>query len=90
MEQVALRAGPTPLANSTVAVLPALLLALPLTATASSLAVLDFELKDLTLNPDLSAETRRAATLRPLLVERLAGYHQLDVRDNPASAAICP
>jgi len=66
----------------------ALLLTLPLAAAASGLAILEFELKDLTLNPDLDAETRRTASLRPLLAERLAQYHGLEIVDNPASAAI--
>ncbi len=65
-----------------------LLLFLPLTASAASIAVLDFELNDLTLNPNLIEETERAATLRPLLVERLSDHHNITVIENPASARI--
>ncbi len=57
-------------------------------ASASDIAVLEFELNDLTLNPDLAEETKRTATLRPLLVRQLAGHHNINVIENPASARI--
>ena len=65
-----------------------LLLVAPSMVSARGVAVLEFELNDLTLNPDLSMETRRTATLRPLLVAQLAGQHGLDLVENPASAVI--
>ncbi|MBX2879110.1 MAG: DUF3280 domain-containing protein [Granulosicoccus sp.] len=55
-------------------------------AAASGIAVLEFELKDLTLNPAIAAEKERVATLRPLLVERLIEHHSLAVVENPESA----
>jgi len=57
-------------------------------ASAAPIAVLEFELNDLTLNPDVAAESARAASLRPLLVERLKEYHNIEVVDNPPRAAI--
>ena len=60
----------------------------PLVATADGIAVLDFELNDLTLNPNLVEETERTATLRPLLVEQLSDHYNLTVIENPASARI--
>lgn len=39
---------------------------------ASKLLVLDFELNDLTLNPDTTAEEKRVKTLRPLLSSKLS------------------
>lgn len=58
----------------------------PSIASASTLAVLEFELKDLTLNPAIAAETERVATLRPLLVKRLVDHHKRTVFENPESA----
>lgn len=60
--------------------------ATPALVSANSLIVLDFELHDLTLNPDLEQETERTATLRPLLVERLSGHHGMEVIENPPRA----
>lgn len=57
-------------------------------ASATTIAVLEFELKDLTLNPNLVAETKRTKTLRPLLVGRLTEHHDISVVENPASARI--
>jgi len=65
-----------------------LLLFSPLAAFAAGIAVLDFELNDLTLNPNLVEETERTATLRPLLVEQLSDHYNLTVIENPASARI--
>lgn len=59
---------------------------LPSTAFATRIAVLEFELNDLTMNPNLTEETKRTATLRPLLVEQLTNVHNLSVLANPASA----
>ena len=39
------------------------------------LLVLDFELNDLTLNPDVSAEEKRVSSLRPLLSSKLLVEH---------------
>lgn len=64
-----------------------ILMLCPKMLLADSIAVLEFELNDLTLNP-LAEETERTATLRPLLVERLSNYHQIAVVENPASARI--
>ena len=64
-----------------------LILFIPLGAAAAPVAVLEFELNDLTLNPDIAAETERAASLRPLLVERLTEHHKIEVIDNPPHAA---
>lgn len=61
---------------------------IPPGASAAPVAVLEFELNDLTLNPDIAAETERAASLRPLLVERLTKHHKIEVVDNPPRAAI--
>lgn len=56
--------------------LPAILLCLffsyPLFA-APSLAILDFELKDLTLAPGIPVEIKRTASIKPLLEQELAG-----------------
>ncbi|MBX2824326.1 MAG: DUF3280 domain-containing protein [Gammaproteobacteria bacterium] len=65
-----------------------LTVALPALAQTSSVIVLEFELNDLTLNPDTVAETERTATLRPLLVAELQETHGIEVRDNPESAAL--
>lgn len=63
------------------------LLLIPQLATAA-IAVLDFELRDLTLNPQLAEETKRTAGLRLMLVEQLAQAHKIEVADNPESAAL--
>lgn len=65
-----------------------LLLISPLVASAASIAVLEFELNDLTLNPNVVEETRRTATLRPLLVEQLTNHYNIRIIENPASARI--
>lgn len=65
-----------------------LLLFSPLATSATGIAVLDFELNDLTLNPNVVEETERTATLRPLLVEQLTDHHNITVIANPASARI--
>ena len=57
-------------------------------ASTAGIAVLDFELNDLTLNPNLVEETERTATLRPLLVEQLSDHYNITVIENPASARI--
>lgn len=57
-------------------------------ASARAIAVLEFELNDLTLNPNLVEETKRTATLRPLLVGQLTGHHNISVIENPASARV--
>lgn len=66
----------------------AVLILVPAAASASGIAVLEFELKDLTLNPAVAAETERVATLRPLLVDRLVEHHGILVVKNPESAKI--
>lgn len=63
-----------------------ILMLCPQILLADSIAVLEFELNDLTLNPQLAKEAERTATLRPLLVERLSNHHQISVVENPASA----
>lgn len=63
------------------------LLTLP-QSTLASLAILDFELRDLTLNPQIAEETRRAASLRPLLAEQLGQAHGIEIVENPESAAV--
>ena len=65
-----------------------LLFSPPLVASAAGIAVLDFELNDLTLNPNVVEETERTATLRPLLVEQLTDHHNITVIANPASAKV--
>ena len=65
-----------------------LLLFSPLVTSAVEIAVLDFELNDLTLNPNLAEETERTATLRPLLVGQLSDHYDIRVIENPASARI--
>ena len=55
---------------------------------AANLAVMEFELKDLTLNPKIKEETERAATLRPLLAERLATHHKHTVVENTSDVKI--
>jgi TolB-like protein len=65
-----------------------LLLTFPLVASATNIAVLEFELNDLTLNPNLVEEAERTATLRPLLVEQLSDHHGITVIANPPSARV--
>lgn len=65
-----------------------LLLIVAQKASAGAIVVLVFELNDLTLNPNVLAETERTATLRPLLVEQLTHHHNISVIKNPASARI--
>jgi len=55
---------------------------------AADVVVLEFDLHDLTLNPDTVAETERVATLRPLLVDELRNTHYLSVPENPDSAHV--
>lgn len=45
----------------------------------ASIAVLDFELHDLTYTPGLAEEQERTAAIAPMLRERLAGEHELEV-----------
>jgi len=66
----------------------AILLLFPVAATAGSVLVLEFELNDLTLNPDITAETERTKTLRPLLVDQLSNEHQHLIPENPPSAEL--
>ncbi|MGZ4958907.1 MAG: DUF2380 domain-containing protein [Methylomonas sp.] len=56
------------------------LLSLNLNA-ATRLAILDFELKDLTLAPGIPAEIKRTASIKPLLEKELksAGYEIVDI-----------
>lgn len=63
------------------------LLLSPQLATAG-IAVLDFELRDLTLNPQLAEETKRTESLRLMLVEQLDQAHNIEVVANPESAAL--
>lgn len=65
-----------------------LLLLVQQSLAAANIAVLEFELNDLTLNPDLTKETERTATLRPLLVEQLRDQFNISVVENPDSARI--
>ncbi len=48
-------------------------------ARGEKIAVLDFEVYDLTLNPAVEQEKERAATLRPLMQKALAETHQYEV-----------
>jgi len=62
------------------------LLCLPLTFNQASargepVAVLDFEVKDLTMNPAIEDEQERAAKLRPLMQTALADQHGYDVKE---------
>jgi len=45
------------------------------------LLVLDFELNDLTLNPDTSAEEKRVNSLRPLLSSKLLVAHEHNIME---------
>lgn len=65
-------------------VLLTLILVIPMSVTWAQdpdIAVLEFELKDLTLYPAVEAEAERVASLRPLLVTSLTEMHQLNVVD---------
>lgn len=55
------------------------------TADKREIAVLPFELHDLTLNPDTVGESERTATLQPLLQAKLKA-HNIHVVENPPSA----
>lgn len=48
---------------------------------ATKLLVLDFELNDLTLNPDITAEQERVSSLRPLLSSKLSYDHDHQIMD---------
>lgn len=50
-------------------------------SNGEKLLVLDFELNDLTLNPDTTAEEKRASSLRPLLSSRLLLEHEHVITD---------
>ncbi len=65
-----------------------MLFSFPLLSSAAGLAVFEFELNDLTLNPNLLEETERTALLRPLLVKQLGEHHAIEVTENPARARI--
>lgn len=56
---------------------------------APRLAILDFELKDLTLKPGVPAEIKRTSSLKPLLAGELAsaGYEIVDIPANAQQAA---
>lgn len=56
---------------------------------APRLAILDFELKDLTLKPGVPAEIERTATIKPLLAGELAsaGYEIVDIPTRAQQAA---
>lgn len=58
------------------------------TVLASNVAVLEFDLKDLTLNPNIKEEQARTATLRNLVVEQLVTTHKHNLIENSARAAI--
>lgn len=64
------------------------LLSLNLNA-ATRIAILDFELKDLTLAPGIPAELRRTASIKPLLEKELksAGYEVIDIPQSAQLAA---
>ena len=65
-----------------------LLFFLPLPTSAINLAVLEFELNDLTLNPNLVEESERTATLRLLLAEQFTVHYNITVIANPPSARV--
>ena len=56
---------------------------------APKIAILDFELKDLTLAPGIPAEIQRTASIKPLLERELAsaGYSIIDIPLNAQQAA---
>ena len=64
----------------------ALVLLVPTLARASDVLVLDFELNDLTLYPNVEQERERVASLRPLLVEALGSAEGITLVDLPADA----
>ena len=57
-------------------------------ARAATLLVLEFELNDLTLYPNVEQEQARVASLRPLLVEALAPIESVALVEPTADAAI--
>jgi hypothetical protein len=58
-------------------------------ASMPSIAVLEFELKDLTLKPGVPAEIERTASIKPLLESELrsAGYQIIDIPLSAQQAA---
>lgn len=56
-----------------------MMLASELFATGESIAVLEFEVHDLTLNPATEAERERAITLRPLMQTALRDTHGYNI-----------
>jgi hypothetical protein len=58
-------------------------------STGNAIAVLDFELNDLTLDPNNSAERKRTASIRPMLEEALVahGFSTVAVDSAAQSAA---
>ena len=60
----------------------------PTIASADRILVLDFELNDLTLYPNVDQEMTRVAMLRPLLVDELEVRFNHDTPLQPASAPI--
>jgi hypothetical protein len=52
-----------------------------MTSAETRIAVLDFELKDLTLAPGIASEIKRTASIKPLLENELrsAGYRIIDI-----------
>src|SRR5688572_17437035 len=53
--------------------------------TPTRIAVLDFELKDLTLDPGNAAEIERTASIRPMLEKALKDASQATVAVDPAA-----
>ncbi len=71
-------------------ILMSLSLLWPLSTTAQiSIAVLDFELRDLTLLPGVPAELERTASVKPMLEEELkkAGYNIISIPISDQTAA---
>nr|WP_157204254.1 DUF2380 domain-containing protein [Methylomonas koyamae] len=66
-----------------------LALAAPPAAADTRIAVLDFELKDLTLAPGIPAEIARTASIKPLLTQELesAGYRIVEIPADARQAA---
>jgi hypothetical protein len=57
-------------------------------SNGNAIAVLDFELNDLTLDPNNSAERERTASIRPMLQEALAAHEfQMAAVDSAAQSA---
>lgn len=71
----------SPLAPAKLWLLTILLCFASLLNAETRIAVLDFELKDLTLKPGTAAELKRTASLKPLLEQELAtaGYRIVDI-----------